>query len=123
MPYHIDRFFAAVLALSGNGHIKQRLNRAFEENLAEVSDDELPPRVRKDFAEIRRQLHQAAPLTGESPISASVRKMSPVQASECAESIVTMYDQLLRSAENGQSVLPLVPEERAAVPPFLVKSV
>lgn len=123
MQNHIDRFFAAVMVLAGNGHIKQRLRRAFEGNLADVSDDELPPGLRKDFADIRRQMHQAAPLTGESAICASVRKMSPVQASECAGSIVTMYDHLLRSTEAGQSVLPLVQEDRAPVPPFLVKSV
>lgn len=122
MQYHTDRFFAAVMVLAGNGHIKQRLRRAFEGSLADVSDDELPPGVRKDFANIRRQMHQTAPLTGESAICASVRKMSPVQASECAGLIVAMYDQLLRSEEADQSVLPLVKEDRAPVPPFLIKS-
>jgi hypothetical protein len=123
MPYHIDRFFAAVLVLASHGHIKQRLRKAFEENLADVSDEELPLATRCEFAHIRRQMHQVAPLKGEGPVYASVRKMSPEQASECAESIVTMYSQLLRSAEDGQAVLPLVHKDRAGVPPFLVKSV
>ena len=123
MPYHIDRFFAAVLVLAGHGHIKQRLRKAFEENLGDVIDEELPVSARQGFAEIRRQMHRVAPLTGEGPVYASVRKMSPEQASECAESIVTMYDQLLRSTDDGQAVLPLVQKDRTGVPPFLVKSV
>ena len=123
MSYPIDRFFAAVLVLAGHGHIKQRLRKAFEENLVDLDDDDLPSNTRKSFAVVRRQMHSVAPLNGESPICASVRKMSPVQASECAESIVTMYSDLLRKAEDGQSDLPLETKERAIVPPFLVKSV
>jgi hypothetical protein len=123
MSYPIDRFFAAVLVLAGHGHIKQRLKKAFEENLFDLDDDDLSPDTRKAFAVIRRQMHSVAPLNGEGPIVASVRKMSPVQASECAESIVTLYSDLLRNAEDGQSELPLETKDRASVPPFLVKSV
>ena len=123
MPHPIDRLFAAVLLLAGHGHIKQRLRKAFEENLADLDDDDMPADARKSFAAIRRQMHTVAPLNGEGPICASVRKMSPVQASECAESIVTMYSNLLRDADDGQSVLPLETKDRAVVPPFLVKSV
>jgi hypothetical protein len=32
MSYHVDRFYAAVSVLSGHGHIKQRLIKAYEEN-------------------------------------------------------------------------------------------
>jgi hypothetical protein len=123
MPQPIDRFFAAVLVLAGHGHIKQRLRKAFEENLADLDDDDMPADMRKSFAAIRRRMHTVAPLNGEGPICASVRKMSPVQASACAESIVTMYSNLLRDADDGQSVLPLETKDRAVVPPFLVKSV
>jgi len=123
MSYPIDRFFAAVLVLAGHGHIKQRLRKAFEENLVDLDDDDLPLDTCKAFADIRRQMHSVAPLNGEGPICASVRKMSPVQASECAESIVAMFSDLLRNADDGQSVLPLETKERAIVPPFLIKSV
>jgi hypothetical protein len=123
MSYSIDRFFAAVLVLAGHGHIKQRLRKAFEENLVDLDEDDLPSDTRKAFAVVRRQMHSVAPLNGEGSICASVRKMSPVQASECAESIVTMYSDLLRNSDDDQSVLPLETKERAIVPPFLVKSV
>ena len=123
MSYPIDRFFAAVLLLAGHGHIKQRLKKAFEENLTDLNDDDLPVGMSKTFAQIRRQMHQVAPLNGEGAICASVRKMSPIEASECAESIVTLYSDLLRSVGDNQAVLPLEQKDRPIVPPFLVKSV
>lgn len=122
MSYPIERFFAAVLVLASNGHIKQRLRKAYEENLADVNDEDLPRSSSKAFARIQRQMHQVAPLNGEGAVCASIRKMSPVQAGECAESIVTIYSDLLRDADDGQTHLPLDQEERAVVPPFLVKS-
>jgi hypothetical protein len=123
MSYPMDRFFAAVLLLAGHGHIKQRLKKAFEENLTDLNDDDLPVGMSKTFAQIRRQMHQVAPLNGEGAICASVRKMSPIEASECAESIVTLYSDLLRSVGDNQAVLPLEQKDRPIVPPFLVKSV
>ena len=123
MQYPIDRFFAAVLVLAGNGHIKQRLRKAFEENLADLHDEDLPASATKAFARIGRQMHQVAPLNGEGSVCASVRKMSPIEAGECAESIVTLYSELLRKADDGQSVLPLEQKAPDIVPPFLVKSV
>jgi hypothetical protein len=123
MSYDIDRFFAAVLVLAGHGHIKQRLRKAFEENLADLNDEDLPVSAAKTFAGIHRQMHQVAPLNGEGAVCASIRKMSTIEASECAESIVSLHRELLRNADDGQSVLPLEQKGRAVVPPFLVKSV
>jgi len=122
MSYQVDRFYAAVLVLAGHGHIKQRLKRAFEENLAAIDEDFLPISVQQTFVGIRQQMCQVAPLKGEGAVCASVRKMSPEQASYCAESIVSLYGELLRSVDGGQTVLPLGQTERSGVPPFLVKS-
>ena len=41
MTDHVDRFHAALLVLAGHGHVKQRLIKAFEENLADIQEDEL----------------------------------------------------------------------------------
>ena len=35
MINHVDRFQAAVTVLAGNGHIKQRLIKAYDENLVD----------------------------------------------------------------------------------------
>jgi len=123
MSYHVDRFYAAMSVLAGHGRIKQRLMKAYEEHLDAIDEDELPQSVRQAFVEIQQQMHQGAPLNGEGPICASVRKMSPIQAGECAVAILSLYREMLRYCDSSQPDLLLDHENRKAVPPFLVKSV
>jgi hypothetical protein len=66
-------------------------------------------------------MHRVAPLNGEGPICASVRKMSVHEASDCAISVVSLYGEVVRQAENLQDPLPL-DDEAPTIPPFLVKS-
>lgn len=122
MSYHVDRFYAAVSVLAGHGHIKQRLIRAYEDNLGEISEDELPTSLKKAFSDLKRQMHRVSPLNGEGPICASVRKMSVDEAAECAVSVVSLYGQLSRLDSGEDNVLPLDAQETEIVPPFLVKS-
>lgn len=121
MSYHVDRFYTAVSVLAGHGHIKQRLIKAYEENLGEISADELPISVKQTFSDLKHQMHRVTPLNGEGPICASVRKMSVVEAAECAVSVVGLYGEILRLDDGDQPVLTLDNEDRP-VPPFLVKS-
>lgn len=123
MSYHVDQFFAAVSVLAGHGHIKQRLMSAYGDYLDGIAEVELPDAVRESFVELQRNLHRVAPLNGEGPVCASVRKMSAEEAGECAVSIVAMYRSMVRHTDGGQSDLPLDHENRKAVPPFLIKSV
>jgi hypothetical protein len=123
MTYHVNRFYAAVAKLAGDGHIKQRLIRAYQDNLAGVEDDELPIALKEDFADLKRRMYTVAPLNGEGAIRASVRKMSVTEASGCAVSIVSLYTEMLRRLDDAQEVLPLSGEGKQVVPPFLVKSV
>lgn len=122
MPYQVDRFYAAVSVLAGHGHIKQRLIKAYEDNLGEISEDELPKSLKQPFSDLRRQMHRVSPLNGEGPICASVRKMSVHEASECAVSVVSIYGELSRLSDTDDTVMPLDSQEREVVPPFLVKS-
>ena len=122
MTYHVDRFYAAVATLAGDGHIKQRLIKAYQDNLADIEDDDLPVDLKESFAELRQRMYCVAPLNGEGPIKASVRKMSVTEASDCATSVVSLYGEMLRRTDDIQESLPLDAEE-ARVPPFLVKSV
>ena len=122
MSYHVDRFYAAVSVLAGHGHIKQRLIKAYEDNLGEISEDELPKSARKAFAELRHQMHRVSPLNGEGAICASVRKMSVNEASECAVSVVSLYGELSRLGRGDDKVLPIDAQKPEVVPPFLVKS-
>ena len=122
MTYHVDRFYAAVSVLAGDGHIKQRLIKAYQENLDDIVEDDLPRNLKKAFCDLRSRLHCVAPLNGEGPVRASVRKMSVSEASECAVKVVDLYSKVIREAENLQDPLPLQ-HDAEKVPPFLVKSV
>ena len=122
MSHHVDRFFAAVSVLVTHGPIKQRLIRAYEDNLVSIEEDELPVKLQKSYARLRRMMHRVSPANGEGPICASVRKMSKAQADDCAELIVEMYGNVIRSEDEIGSALPISGEDHASVPPFLVKS-
>ena len=123
MTDHLDRFHAALTVLAGHGHIKQRLIKAFEENLVDIHEDELPIAMKQSFVDLRHEMHRVTPLNGEGPICASVRKMSLTEASEIAGRIVTLYGEIARLRDDLQTSLPLSEGDEARVPPFLVKSV
>lgn len=122
MTDHVDRFYAAITVLAGHGHIKQRLTKAFEDNLIDIDDDELPIASKQAFADLRQCMNRFAPLNGESSICATVRKMSPEEASECASQIVALYSDLVRRCDVVDVGLRRSEESSTPVPPFLVKT-
>ncbi len=122
MSYHVDRFYAAVTVLAGHGHIKQRLIKAYEENLGSISEDEIPIALKQTFSDLKHQMNRVSPLNGEGPICASVRKMSVQEAADCAVSVVSLYGEIARLDAGSQDMLPLDGQEQEVVPPFLVKS-
>ena len=123
MTRPVDRFHAALTVLATHGHIKQRLTKAYEEHLHDIDEDDLPISLKQSFADLRRSMQSVTPLQGESAICASVHKMSPDDAGECAAEIVTLFGELARLRDNGQANLPLGEDAPARVPPFLIKSV
>ncbi len=123
MSYPVASFHAAVSVLAGHGHIKQRLMKAYEEHLEAIDEDEVPPSHRSAFVDVRKAMHRVAPLNGEGAVCASVRKMSPVEAGDCAIAILSVYREMLRDEENGPANIQLVHDNHKAVPPFLLKSV
>ncbi len=123
MANHVDRFHAALTVLAGHGHIKQRLIKAWDENLSDVNEDELPIALKQSFADLRHEMQKVAPLNGEGAVCASVRKMSCDEAGDCASSLLGLYADMIRTGDDSQAVLPLHDVEETRVPPFLVKSV
>lgn len=123
MTNHVDCFQAALTVLAGHGHIKQRLIKAYEDHLDEIDEDELPVAMKQTFADLRQSMHRVTPLNGESPVCASVRKMSPEDASECAAHVVAIYGELSRMRDDLPAGLPRGEGDSPRVPPFLVKSV
>ena len=122
MSKHVKRFYAAVSALAGHGHIKQRLVEAYEGSLSVIEEDELPVGMRQSFADLKTEMNNVDPLNGEGPIRASVRKMSVEQADECAQRVVDLYREIMLYDENSQETLPLRIDDQPLLPPFLVKS-
>jgi len=119
---HVESFGAAVSALVSHNNIKQRLIEAYEKNLAGIAENDLPTPVRQGFSDLRQRMTAVAPLNGEGPICASVRKMSMEQADQCAQMMVDLCSAMIRYSDNVQENLPLDATDQAAVPPFLVKS-
>jgi hypothetical protein len=117
MSNHLNRFYAAVSVLAGHGNIKQRLIQAFEENLASIEDAELPVAAKQSFADLRTLMSGVDPLNGEGRIRATVRKMSVVEADECAQMMIDLYTE-----DEASGAIPLSIGEKAVVPPFLIKS-
>ena len=120
---HVDRFDAAVRILAGDGNVKDRLQKAFEENLDAISDDELPGALKKEFSALRRRMTRVQPHGGEGAICASVRKMSAKEASTCAVSVVALYGEMLRGTDIDTAMVGEADDSAEVVPPFLVKSV
>ena len=123
MTYPVDSFHAAASVLVGHGHIKQRLMRAFEDHLDAIEEDEVPEGRRSAFVEIQKTMHRVAPLNGEGSVCASVRKMSPVEAGDCAIKILAIYREMLKDSEDDSADLRMDHENHKAVPAFLLKSV
>ena len=64
MTNHVERFHAALTVLAGHGHIKQRLIKAYEDNIVDINEDELPVSLKQPFADLRLQMggaHEAEP--------------------------------------------------------------
>jgi len=119
---HIKSFSAALSVLVRHGHIKQRLVEAFECHLSDIDEDELPIPMKQPFADLKCLMHRVAPLNGEGPIYASVRKMSVDEADHCAALMVDLYGAIILHGDSGQAPLPLGAVDQPQVPPFLVKS-
>ncbi len=121
MSNHVNRFYTAVSVLAGHGRIKQRLVKAYEENLAVIEDEDLPIAVKQSFADLRHMMSRVEPVKREGRIRASVRKMSVAEADECAHKMIDLYGDMIRYSDNAQEPLPMQIGGRPAVPPFLIK--
>lgn len=124
MEHHVDRFYSAALVLAGNGHIKQRLVTAYEANIEGIDEQDLPEGLRENFVTLRNRLHCEEPVAGEGPVSATVRKMSVDEASGCAQTMLSLYSELMKLRTTmKQSPRLEANDDKGAKQPVLVKSV
>ena len=101
-----NKFFSAVRTLSGDGPIKRRLAKAYADNLELVREDEIPEIIRPKFVILRQAMHSAKPANRkESPVLASVRKMSNIEANRYSKAIVAMFSELVRVKATGERLI------------------
>jgi hypothetical protein len=92
----------ALRILVGDGPIKQRLASAYSDHLASVTENELPPASRLEFAELQAALTRVAPIGNEPLVRASVQKMSPEEASRHAATILKIYISVANIMERAE---------------------
>jgi hypothetical protein len=119
MSHLAERFEAAVVQLTADGSLKQRLSRAYSEHLEGLQAQELPQSIAPVYADLHAALHRVPPLGNETRARASVRKMSSADAARHAAAIVSMYGDLLRHGERAEPLKVVEPSPRS-VPAYLV---
>jgi len=119
MANYAERFEAAINALVGDGPVKQRLTRAYSDFLEPLQDQELPVNIRNMVSDLHAALHRVSPMGQETCVKASVQKMSVLEATRHAQSIVRVYTQLLTLTERAEP-LKVVESQDAQPPRYLV---
>ena len=102
MPPISENFFSAVCTLAGSGSLKDRLISAYSEYLEPLPKGDIAENIRRQFESLWRMMHSTKPLSSESPVIASVRKMSTAEANRCASKIVAMFGELVRDKITGE---------------------
>jgi len=92
------KLHAATLELAKATPIKQRLACAFSKHLKHIDAAQLPLALRCEFHDLLRGLEAVPPLPGETPVQATVRKMSAEDADLFAARIVVLFGEVARSS-------------------------
>jgi hypothetical protein len=95
MSLILERFESAVHILIGDGPIKQRLARAYIEHLEDLQQVDLPVANKSRFAELHGKLHGVPAVGSIGCVQASVRKMSPDEATRHAKTVLKLYTELV----------------------------
>jgi hypothetical protein len=94
-----DRLESATLFFARAGAIKDRLEGAWRQCLANLDPDDLPREVRLMYLELSSAMQRERPLRGEDAVRATIRKMSNEDAERSAALIVRMFCRMTRQQE------------------------
>ncbi len=94
-----DRLESATLLLTRSGAIKDRLNGAWRQYLANLEPEDMPREVRLQFLELSSAMQRERPLRGEDAVRATIRKMSNDEAETHAARIVRIFCRMNRQQE------------------------
>ena len=92
--------------------MKDRLNSAWRQCLANIDAEDVPRELRLSFLELSASMQRERPLRGEDAVRATIRKMSNEEAERNAALIVRMFCRITRQQELE---LPLPAQTGAAV--------
>ena len=110
-----DRLETATFHLARSGAIKERLEGAWRQCLANIEPDDVPRELRLSFLELASSMQRERPLRGEDAVRATIRKMSNEDAERHCAFIVRMFCRMTRQqelelpipAQNGGAVVQL----------------
>ena len=94
-----DRLESATLLLTRSGAIKDRLDAAWRQYLANLDPDDIPRDLRPQFLELSSAMQRERPLRGEDAVRATIRKMSIAEAERHCAHIVRMFCRIRRQQE------------------------
>jgi hypothetical protein len=114
-----DRLESATLLLARAGAIKDRLNGAWRQCLANIEPEDVPRELRLQFLDLSQAMQRERPMRGEDAVRATIRKMSNGEAEFQAALIVRMFCRMTRQQElelalptpNGGAVVQLFAAE------------
>ena len=101
-----DRLESATFLLTRSGAIKDRLQGAWRQYLANLEPEDVPRDVRLQFLELSAAIQRERPLRGEDAVRATIRKMSNEEAERHAAHIVRMFCRMTRQPELELSMPP-----------------
>lgn len=82
---------AAVVGLTGNGALKDRLYTAWCEHLDGIDVQDLPDETQDEYAAMVAVMHGARALPGDSVVRASIRKFSNEEAARYAALVLRVW--------------------------------
>jgi hypothetical protein len=94
-----DRLESATLFFTRSGPIKDRLEGAWRQCLANIDAEDVPREIRLSFIELSGAMQRERPLRGEDAVRATIRKMSSEDAERNAALIVRMFCRMTRQQE------------------------
>jgi hypothetical protein len=111
-----QRFHAAALDLARSGTVKERLQRAYRQHLADLDENQLPPDLRAEFASLARTLTREKPMRGEDALAATIRKLSNAESDKIAGTLVELFGRLSRLSDGDADDAPLPAAVAAPLP-------
>ena len=97
LAYAWEKTHSAVVHLAASeADPRQRLISAFINDITHIRVEELPEDIKSEFEDLMADVTSEEPIAREGLISASISKLSIVEASRIAERVVTFYDNVTR---------------------------